>query len=169
MQDVVSLHKRKDILQLKRRNIRLEAYTRRENIQMFNVPEKGGESIDETGDIVRTKLHKKMKIPKDDRDFIRFERIHRMPTRFSKQQSPDKPRPIMAKFSFYQDKEFVWSYVKNLKGTRIGICNDFPKEVDEIHAKLYPVLKRAKQNGQSAFFKLDKLIINGQIYRGEET
>ena len=63
----------------------------------------------------------------------------------------------MAKFSCYQDNEFVWSYVKNLKGTRIGICNYFPREVDEIHAKLYPVLKRAKQNGQSAFFKLDKL------------
>ena len=104
-------------------------------------------------------LHKKMK----------FECIHRMLTWFSKQQSPDKPRPIIAKFSFYQDKEFVWSYVKNLKGTRIGICNDFPKEVDEIHTKLYPVLKGAKQNGQSAFFTLDKLKINGQIYRGEDT
>ena len=162
MQDLVSLQK--DIRQLKRRNIKLEAYTRRESTKIFNVPEKGGESIDETEDVVRTMLHKKMKIPKDDVVSIRFERNHLMPTRFSKQQSPDKPRPIMAKFSFYQGKEFVWSYVKNLKGTRIGICNDFPKEVDEIHTKLYPVLKRAKQNGQYAFFKLDKLIINRQIY-----
>ena len=167
MQDVVSLQK--DILQLKRRNIKLEAYTRRENIKIFNVPEKGGESIDETEDVVRIMLHKKMKIPKDDVDSICFERVHQMPTQMSQQHSPDKPRPIIAKFSFFQGKELVWSYVKHLKGNRRGICNDFPKEVDEIHEKLYPVLKRAKQNGQSTFFKLDKLIINRQAYRGDET
>ena len=46
--------------------------------------------------------------------------------------------------------------------------NDFPKEIDKIHETLYPVLKRAKQAKQTAFFKVDKLIIKGQIYRGEE-
>ena len=35
--------------------------------------------------------------------------------------------------------------------------------------KLYPVLKKAKQEKQSAFFKVDKLIINGQVYNGIET
>ena len=34
---------------------------------------------------------------------------------------------------------------------------------------LYPILKKAKQKKQTAYFKVDKLIINGQIYRGEET
>ena len=29
--------------------------------------------------------------------------------------------------------------------------------------------KKAKQKKQTAYFKVDKLIINGQIYRGEET
>ena len=39
---------------------------------------------------------------------------------------------------------------KNLKGSGIGIANDFPKEIDEIHQKLYPVLKEAKRTGQKA-------------------
>ena len=56
--------------------------------------------------------------------------------------------------------------MKNLKGTNIGIANDFPKGIEEIQSKLYPVLKKAKQ---SAFFKVDRLIINGQVYRGKET
>lgn len=60
------------------------------------------------------------------------------------------------------------SKVKNLKGTGIGISHDYPKEIDVIHEKLYPVLKKAKQGKQSAFFKVDKLIINGQVYRGAE-
>ena len=63
----------------------------------------------------------------------------------------------------------MWSFVKNLKGSAIGIANDFPKEIDEIHQKLYPILKNAKQAKQSAYFKVDKLIINGQVYRGKET
>ena len=41
--------------------------------------------------------------------------------------------------------------------------------MDMIHEKLYPVLKKAKKEKQSAFFQVDKLIINGQVYRGVET
>jgi len=78
-------------------------------------------------------------------------------------------RPIIAKFSFYKDKEYMWSFVKNLKGRGIGIAHDFPKEIDEIHQKLYPVLKEAKKTGQRASFTVDKFIISGQVYRGEET
>ena len=63
----------------------------------------------------------------------------------------------------------MWSFVKNLKGSGIGIANDFPKEIDEIQQKLYPVLKEAKKTGQKASFKVDKLVISGQIYRGAET
>ena len=99
-----------------------------------------------------------MKIPEEDVESIRFEGVHRI----VKRKPSSKPRPIIAKFSFYQDKEFVWSFVKNLKGTGIGIANNFPKEipVDEIHQKLYPILK-AKQAKQSAYFKVDKRFING--------
>ncbi len=73
------------------------------------------------------------------------------------------PRPIITKFSFYRDKEYAMTKVENLKGTGIGISHDYPKEIDVIHEKLYPVLKKAKQGKQSAFFKVDKLIINGQV------
>ena len=59
----------------------------------------------------------------------------------------------------------MWSFVKNLKGSGIGIANDFPKQIDEIHQKLYPVFKEAKRTGQKASFKVDKLIISGQVYR----
>ena len=73
------------------------------------------------------------------------------------------PKPIITRFSHYQDKEYVRSFYKNLKGTNIGFSDDFPKEIEEIHRKLYPVLKKAKQDKQKAFFNFDKLIINGQI------
>ena len=42
-------------------------------------------------------------------------------------------------------------------------------EVEEIHKTLYPVLKQAKRERKRAVFNFDKLIIDGQIYRGKET
>ena len=83
-------------------------------------------------------------------------------------QSGD-PRPVIARFSHYQDKEFVCSFYKKLKGTKIVISDDFPREVEEIHKSLYPVLKQAKREQKRAFLNFDKLIIDGLIYRGKET
>ena len=159
---------KEEVENLKRRNIKLEAYTRRENIKIFGIEESAGETNEKTEELVRIMLKEKMKIPNDCVDDIHFERVHRMTTRQDRMNSP-KPRAIIVKFSFYQDKEYVWSFVRNLKESGIGIANDFPREIDKIHGKLYPVLKSAKKAKQKAYFKVDKLIINGQVYRGEET
>lgn len=80
-----------------------------------------------------------------------------------------KPKAIVVKFSFYHAKEYVLCFVRNLKDSGIGIANNFPREIDKIHGKLYPVLKSPKKAKQKAYFKVDKLIINGQVYRGKET
>ena len=130
---------------------------------IFNIAENEGGNWN-TVSLVRKVFREKMKIPKEDEEYIRFEHIHGIAT----QRPSSKPRPIIAKFSYYQDKEFLWSFVKNLKGTNIGIANDFPKGIEEIQSKLYPVLKKVKKAKQSAFFKVHRLIINRQVYRGKE-
>ena len=109
-----------------------------------------------------------MRFSREDVNEIRFERVHHLPTRRNPRRSTNT-RPVIAKFSFYQDKEFVWSKVKNLKDNKIGISHDYTKEIEAIHTKLYPVPKKVKQEKQSAFFKVDKLVINGQVYNGIET
>ena len=156
-----------DIEVLKRRNIKLEAYTRRENIRIYNIKEESDENTEEQ---VRNLFVAKLRIPQNDVDAIRFERVHRIPVKPSSQRSQSRgPRPVIVRFSHYQNKEFIRSFYKNLKGTKIGISDDFPREVEEIHKTLYPVLKQAKREQKRAFFNFDKLIINGQIYGGEET
>lgn len=142
----------------KRRSIRLESYSRRENIKIFNVQETADAN---TEAVVKKFLNENLKIPQNDVDVIRFERVHQLPKRQS-----NKPRPIIVRFSFFQDKEFVWSFIKNLKGSSTAIANDYPKEIENTHKTLYPVLKKAKQEKNTAFFKVDRLIINGQVYNG---
>ena len=111
---------RKEIEQIKCRNIKIEAYTRRENIKMFNLNETEGETLRDTENLVRNMMEEKLGIIREDMNEIRFEGVHRLPT-LHNAQTRTKPRPIIIKFSFYQDKEYVMSKVKNLKGTRIGI------------------------------------------------
>jgi len=55
------------------------------------------------------------------------------------------------------------------KGKKVGVADDFPKEVDEIRKKLYPVLKNAKKERKVAFFNVEKLIIENTVYHGPET
>ena len=87
VEDIESLDE--DIEALKRRNIKLEAYTRRENVRIFNVKEEVEENTEE---IVRN-----LKV-KD----IRFERVHRIyPRKTRNQKPPNRPRPVIARFSHY--------------------------------------------------------------------
>ena len=56
---------KEEVENVKRRNIKLEAYTRRENIKIFAIKESAGETNEKTEELVRIMLKEKMKIPGD--------------------------------------------------------------------------------------------------------
>ena len=119
---------------------------------------------------MRNFLHKEMKLSKKHLDDIEFERVHRIPTRVREEKLHQHPRPIIAKVSFVKDKQQIKSHIKHLpRGKGFGVAEDFPKEVDEIRKELYPVLKQAKREDKTAFFNVEKLIIDKAVYRGPET
>ena len=80
----------------KRWSIRSESYSRRENIEIFNIQETTDE---DTEVVVKRILSENLKIPREDDRHIRLERVHRLPTRQS-----DNPRPIIARFSSFKTK-----------------------------------------------------------------
>lgn len=156
---------------LERRVIKQECYNRRNNIKFFGIKDDEHESPKETESKLRQFLHKEMKIPSSALEDIQFERVHRIPTRPKENKNKkDYPRPIIAKASFFQDKEYIKSHIKKLpKGKKFGVSDDFPKEIDDIRKTLYPVLKKAKEEKKAAFFNVEKLIIENEVYRGPET
>ena len=86
--------------------------------------------------------------------------MYRIPTRIREEKINQHPRPIIAKVSFFKDKQQIKSCIKQLpRGKRFGVADDFPKEVDEIRKELYPVLKQAKRDHKTAFFNVE----NGRI------
>ena len=65
-----------DIGALRRRNIKLEAYTRRENVRIFNV---GEEEDENTEELVRSVFVANLKIPADKVNDIRFSEFTESP------------------------------------------------------------------------------------------
>ena len=110
---------------------------------------------------------------KDTDDQLEFKRVHCIPTRRRADQtdaSSSKPRPISATLSFFKDKGCIFQHVRNIDpNLKINIANDFPKDIEDMRKELFPVLKKAKQQNKRASFNVDKLIIDGHIYRGPET
>ena len=81
-----------------------------------------------------------------------------------KRAGNNKPRPIVVKFNWHQDKEFVRINAKKLKGTKIWIAEQFPEEIESARKTLYPELRKAKAEGKKAIMVRDKLYIEGQVF-----
>jgi len=125
----------------------------RSNLVFYNLPEVDKEDSFAT---VRELLANKMEI--DANSEIEIERVHRL----GRKRDDGKPRPIVVKFLSYQDKEFIHKSAYLLKGTKFGIAEQFPKEIAETRRKLYPIMKKAKEEGNAVKLIKDKLFVNGQ-------
>ena len=139
-------------------------------MKFYGIKEREHESNEDTEDLLRIFLRTDLKIPKEDEESIQFDRVHRISARRVSSSNPNsKPRPIIVKLSSFHDKLFIKSFIKNLtKGCNLGISDDFPKEMEEMREKLYLVLEAAKQEKGTAFFKVERLIIDGLLYCGPE-
>ena len=136
--------------------IDLRARSMRCNLLFYNLPESEQDPLT----IIREVLNEKMGI--DENGDIEIERAHRL----GRKREDEKPRAIVAKFLRYQDKEYIRKSAHLLKGTKIGIAEQFPKVIADFRKALYPVYKKAKKDGNTALLIKDKLFINGQRYRG---
>ena len=93
--------------------------------------------------------------------YMEFDRVHRLG-----RHDPYKtyPRPIIAKFERYRDKEYVRQAAPDaLFNTDYGVREQFPQEIEEKRKLLYPVAKTARQNKENRVRLVrDKLYVNGQ-------
>jgi hypothetical protein len=88
---------------------------------------------------------------------IKIERAHRLGKR-----KHGKHRPIVVKFNSFVDREKIRLSSKNLKETRYGIQEQFPKEIKERRNALIPLWKRARSENKKAVLITDKLFVDGR-------
>ncbi|XP_074658293.1 uncharacterized protein LOC141911210 [Tubulanus polymorphus] len=125
----------------------------RDNLIFYGVEESENEN---TEDLIKGFCEKDLKLPKTTVDSFKFARTHRLGRRKNEQK---KPRPIVAKFEFFKDRELVRSVAKNLAGSSLGLNEQVPEEWAARRREKLPELRAAKANGKQAFFVRDKLVI----------
>lgn len=141
----------------------LQARSMRDNLVFAGIPERAEENPEET---VKSFLQQQLKLPLDAVRNITFHRVHRMG---GKKQDSRRPRPIVAKFEHYKQKEQVRSRGRELKGTDFSMNDQFPKEILDRRRALFPLRKKFIGEGCRAVITVDKLYVNGQLYRDRET
>ena len=90
---------------------------------------------------------------------IEFDRVHRL----GRVESDRKyPRPIIAKFERFKDKEFVRQSAPDvLYGTKYGVREQYPQEIEEKRKLLYPEAKKARQDKENKVRLVrDRLYVN---------
>ena len=98
----------------------------RDNLLFTNIDETENDKKD-TEEVLNEWLDKYMGITN-----IAFERVHRLQIKHTRPGEEKKPRTIVAKFTFFKDREKVRKASRRLKGTKFGMHEQFPKEVEHI-------------------------------------
>ena len=100
-------------------------------------------------------------------DTIEFERIHRIGKRNPQEA---RPRPIVARFSRFKDRESVRQAApRELRGKPYGVNEQFPRDVAERRKRLIPAFRKSRKDSTiRSSLIADKLYINGRQLTEDE-
>ena len=130
----------------------LEGQTRRNNLVIDGVAESPGETWADTEEKIKKILTEKLQLQHK----VEVERAHRT----GKPGGGDRPRPVVVKLLRFKDREAILQRAKSLRGTNIYINEDFTDAVRRKRKDLMPELKAARQRGDIAYLRYDKLVIH---------
>ena len=135
----------------------LENQNRRNNVVIHGIAEEEGETWLNTEALVKENLQRLIGVSLVEGEIERAHRIGRV---------GNGRRPIIVKFLSFKTKSLVLERGRLLRGTGVGMSEDFSARVRGIRRRLLPVLKDAKERGHRATIRYDKLFIDGRLYQG---
>ena len=159
-----------EIYDLRKQLLYLETYSR-ENVKFFGIDEvvlasEVDSPTEDTRDLVFKFLENNLRIA-NPHGGIEFQRVHRLG---KPNNSSDKPRPIIARFLRYSDKEMVMDQarkeLKSQEDKQFSVFDDIPKELYEIRKSQMKKFKGARGKGCTVYFSKaqpDKLFVNGKF------
>ena len=123
-------------------------------IEGFEEEEVDNETWDQCKEKIRSILKSKLKIYN-----VKIERSHRIPRR-KRSRNKNKPRIIVFKLHWFEDKESIMRNVCQLKDTGYYINEDFSKATLNIRAELWDEMKRLRGEGCYTVIKYDRIVAN---------
>ena len=131
----------------------------RDNLMFYGIKE-GGEA-ENCSELVKDVCLNVLHV--DNANDMLFDRAHRVG------QKSATARPIVVKFHYYTDREKVrqasFTYSDDLKTAQFGVGAQLPKGIRDARKPLYPVMKKAKDEGKNVKFVGKKLFINGSEHK----
>ena len=114
------------------------------------------ESRDEDSEeVVKNFIEKQLKVEDD----VQLANVHRIGGVDKRKKGP---RPIIAKFIFYKDMVKVKKAGRNLQGTRYGMNEQYPEDVEKRRKKLYPIAKAERKKGKKVALVRDRLYVENE-------
>ena len=152
-----NMNLKSEIALLKSKVTQQESQSRRNNLLFNGIVEKDNESWEDCEKLICGVIKNTMGVeivPK-------FERVHRIGHKI-----PGRNRTVIAKFSFFKERDIVWNQRKKLAKTGYRISEDFPSEIVEERKVLYPIWKAAINcpTVKAAHLKVNKLQIDGKLF-----
>lgn len=129
------------IKQLDRKLLMLEKHERKYNLIFYGVGEDENERL---YDKIRNVLKENFKVNEERVEKIHFANGHRLPA----DPNFNGPKPIIMRFSAYEDRELVMSHAYKLAGTGIKVLTDLPvtmkKERGRLAKQAYDIRQKEK-------------------------
>lgn len=155
--------KRPEVDKLKDDIVKLECYSRKNNLKFYGIRESTYETKFDCNRVI-------LSILKDSNIVLHpkaLESAHRLGPK-----QKHNPRPIIVQFFHWGEKDFVYSKAQHIwKTTGIRIEEDFAPKVESNRKILKPILIAATKcvdaNGRHEFnasLRLDKLNVNGKVF-----
>ncbi|CAG2188707.1 unnamed protein product [Mytilus edulis] len=155
----------KDFDDLNEKQLDLQTRAMRENLVFTGIPmHDKNELSDDTEKIIQNFMTTELKMS----TLPEFHRAHRFGKEYT-EKHPDGSikfitKPIVCRFVNYKQRELVRKAARELKDTKYGINEQFPKEINERRKALWPHFQEARRQKKKAFFKRDRLFIDGNEF-----
>ena len=130
----------------------LECRSKRNNLIFYGLHRPDKETNQDCEETVQDFLTDKLELSRS----VEFDRVHRLNNKSNS--------PIIARCTYYKDKDTVLKARSKLRGSNIFIGEDFSVRVRNIRKKLSPHLKAARNQGKRATMIFDHLLIDGKKF-----
>ncbi|KAF7641131.1 hypothetical protein LDENG_00292560 [Lucifuga dentata] len=138
----------------------IQSRSMRDNLIFLGIPE--NLSSDDPEALLKDFMISKLKLPPDTLTASLF-------TVCTDSVVPRARDLIIAKLEHYKHKDIIKSKARELKGSKFGVNDQFPKEINDRRKTLYPIMKQHRQNNKRAYMVVDKLYVDGQLYQSPST
>ena len=136
-----------------------EVYHGRENLRFFGIPESSS-GIEDVPRVVHKFLKEELEL--EITEDIEFQRAHRIG-----KKKTGETRPLIVRVLRFPEPEIVFKRASEMQEeTNVKLYAAYPKEISERRKQQWPRMKKAREEGKTAFLlksEPDKLFINGHF------